>query len=437
MSAPLVIRRVEPLARERALAFVDAPGSALLEGWSDEPGWRTILPWPERIIEVPWREAATWRTSIDEIDRAAPQVDNLLPEAPFLGGWVGFLAYDAGALHEAARLYDEQPPEPPAWFALHRAGIVARPDGAHFLFAPAPEIDARAADLHRAVQLTERPVTGRFRESNVEDSLPGTTYTDAVETIRESIACGDVYQVNLTRRFLVRATGDARALYVAMTGDVPPRCSALIRGDRWTIVSASPEVFLRFDRSTGVAESRPIKGTIARRGDAAAEMDELLHSGKDDSEHLMIVDLVRNDLGRVAPPAAVSVPAYKTVRTLRHLHHLESTVRAAGLQQRSLGEILDSLFPAGSITGAPKRAAVHTIRRLEPVPRGVYTGAIGFRDERGRTELSVAIRTAVVTDAEVRYHAGGGIVWDSDPLAEDAETRAKSVAFLDYFRSGE
>ena len=109
-------------------------------------------------------------------------------------------------------------------------------------------------------------------------------------------------------------------------------------------------------------------------------------------------------------------------------------MHALGLRDRSLGEILEALFPAGSITGAPKRAAVQTIRRLEPVARGVYTGTIGFRDDRGRTELSVAIRTAVVTEDVVRYHAGGGIVWDSDPRAEDAECHAKSVAFLDYFR---
>ena len=189
-------------------------------------------------------------------------------------------------------------------------------------------------------------------------------------------------------------------------------------------------MLLRFDRNTGIAESRPIKGTV-RRGDATA-INALLASEKDASEHLMIVDVVRNDFGKIAPPGAVSVPAFRTVQTLEHVHHLESTVRATGLRDRSLTDVLAALAPAASITGAPKRAAVQMIRDTEPVPRGVYCGAIGFIDFRGHAELSVAIRTAVATEDEVRYHAGGGIVWDSDAAAEDDETRAKSMAFLRF-----
>jgi anthranilate/para-aminobenzoate synthase component I len=219
-------------------------------------------------------------------------------------------------------------------------------------------------------------------------------------------------------------------LYRALTAPRPPRSSAFLRGDGWTIASASPEVLLRFDRNRGVAESRPIKGTV-RRGKSGA-VAALLASEKDASEHLMIVDVVRNDFGKIAPPGAVSVPEFRTVRSLEHVHHLESTVRATGLQDCSLADVLAALSPAASITGAPKRAAVQMIRELEPVPRGVYCGSIGYLDFRGHSELSVAIRTAVATDDEVRYHAGGGIVWDSDAAAEDDETRAKSAAFLRF-----
>jgi anthranilate/para-aminobenzoate synthase component I len=217
-----------------------------------------------------------------------------------------------------------------------------------------------------------------------------------------------------------------------MTGSEPPRCSAFLRGEGWTIASASPEVFLRFDRELGVAESRPIKGTVRREGAEEAEVEALRSSAKDAAEHLMIVDVVRNDLGKVAPAGRVWVPAFRTVRTLAHVHHLESTVRAEGLGDVTLAEMLGALLPAASITGAPKRAAVGMIRQLEPVARGVYTGAIGFHDFRGRTELSVAIRTAIVTPDSARYHAGGGIVWESDPAAEDDESIAKSAAFLRY-----
>jgi para-aminobenzoate synthetase component 1 len=189
---------------------------------------------------------------------------------------------------------------------------------------------------------------------------------------------------------------------------------------------------LRFDRNTGVAESRPIKGTVRRHADDDAAISSLVSSEKDASEHLMIVDVVRNDFGKIAPPGAVSVPEFRTVQTLEHVHHLESTVRATGLEGRTLSEVLAALSPAASITGAPKRAAVKMIRDVEPVPRGVYCGSIGYIDFRGHAELSVAIRTAVATDRDVRYHAGGGIVWDSNAAAEDDETRAKSAAFLRF-----
>jgi para-aminobenzoate synthetase component I len=422
-------RPVSPIGREAALRLIDTAGAALFEGWSDDGSWILILPWPERILELSWPELASWPAVIETVESEPPVSGNTVG-APFAGGWIGFLSYEAGAASEGAPPRIDAPPEPPVWFSRHRSGIAVAPDLSTFLFAPPEEMEARERELtmmtNRAAVSSEAHVPNA-----IADSLDRGGYCRAVEMIRSSIAAGDVYQVNLTRRFRVETSVDARELYLAMTGDAPPQCSALIRGDGWTIVSASPEVFLRFDGR--VAESRPIKGTISRAGDDAAEIEALLSSEKDESEHLMIVDLVRNDFSRVARAGSVTVPAYKSVRSLRHVHHMESTVRADGLEHCSLQSLLAALFPAGSITGAPKRAAVETIRRLEPVPRGVYTGAIGFVSSGAITELSVAIRTAVVTADETRYHAGGGIVWDSDPESEDAESRAKSVAFLEFF----
>ena len=299
-----------------------------------------------------------------------------------------------------------------------------------WIFGPDDVIDRNEKHLH---DLFATPLGSQSPAPSLSftDSLPGSRYRERVSEIRQSIACGDVYQTNLTRCFET-GTLDAADLYHSMTSPDPPRCSAFIRGDEWTIASASPEVFLELDRKSGIAESRPIKGTTRRIGDDDADIARLLASEKDAAEHLMIVDLVRNDFGKIAPPGRVSVPAYRTVRTLAHVHHLESTVRAQGLHDVSLSDLMAALFPGGSITGAPKRAAVGMIRRLEPVPRGVYTGAIGFCDHRGRVALSVAIRTAIVTPRSARYHAGGGIVWESDPVSEDDESFAKSTAFLRY-----
>lgn len=404
------------------------PGAALLEGWSDEGAWQILLPWPEETRELAPEQTANWVEFIRALEAVEP-VDDRWPAAPFLGGWVGFLTYETAATTEDAAPRRELAPEPPAFFALHRAGVLIDPRGNASLFAPGERVDYYSALSGAAYAAVDRPVV----KSAIEDSLSGGAFSRAVEQIRQSIAAGDVYQVNLTRRFSAASGVSPEALYRALSSTPPPRSSAFIRGRDWTIVSASPELLLSHDRRSGVAESRPIKGTVRRHGNDEAEIAALLGSAKDASEHLMIVDLVRNDLGKVAPAGGVTVPHYRTVRTLAHVHHLESTVRAEGLRDVSTAEVLQAISPAGSITGAPKRSAVRIIGELEPVPRGVYCGSIGFIDTRGRTEMSVAIRTAVVTPDGVRYHAGGGIVWDSTPAAEHEECLAKSSAFLAFF----
>jgi len=434
MSPDIAIRPLSaslPASRARLASLIGHPGSALLEGWVDEGGaWQIVLPWPEEIREVRDAGPEAWKELLATIS-AGPAMEPGVTTAPFLGGWVGFVSYEPGAAHEAAPARADSVAEPSAWFSRHSAGLAIRV-GEAFVFAPENEI----RDRTREVETMLRSATGTETQhvaaagSPIDDSLGGGAYGEGVAAIRRMIRDGEVYQVNLTRRLTVRASLDPRAVYLALTKDGIPRCSALLSGDGWSIASASPEVFLRHDRIRGVAESRPIKGTIRRRGDDAAEIAALLGSAKDVAEHLMIVDLVRNDLGKVAPPGRVSVPHYLTVRTIPHLHHLETTVRAEELGDTSVARLFDALYPGGSITGAPKRAAVAAIRELEPCARGIYTGALGFIGVNGFSEFSVAIRTAVITAAETRYHAGGGIVWDSDAGAEDDESRAKSVGFL-------
>lgn len=414
-----------PPSRELLLRALAAPGAAAFEGWSDDRAWRVYLPWPEELRELPWDRARDWQQFVASLDNDPN--DEALPGSPFATGWIGFVAYEAGALVLDAPSRTATPAEPAAWFARHTSGIAVHGDEA-FLYAAADDIEARRDALRRLVDSPRG--SSRSAAAEIDDSMPHGEFALAVESIRDRIAAGDVYQINLTRAFTARVTVDAADLYVRMTGDAPPRCAAFLRGDGWAIASASPEVLLHYDRGAGTADSRPIKGTVRRDGDDAGEIAALSASAKDDSEHLMIVDLIRNDLGTVAPAGCVDVPEYKSIITLPYVYHLESTVRATGLAGRGVAEVLGALFPGGSITGAPKRAAVHAIRELEPVPRGVYTGAIGFIDDRGLAEFNVAIRTAVVTPEAVRYHAGGGIVWDSSPAAEDAESIAKAIPFL-------
>ena len=423
--ATVIVRLRDRPAIDLALRS-DRAGAAVLDGWSGGARWQFVLPWPEETRELAWPDASGWRNALREIENDVPYDESALP---FAGGWVGFVSYEAAACEEDAPPLTRYPPEPPFFFAKHRAGVAIAPDGTAHLFAPAGEVRRYEARLAAAPLQRRTP----YASGIVADSLGGGLHRQRVERIREAIRDGDVYQVNLTRAFSATMPCDPADLYRALTAPEPPRHSATIRGDGWSVVSASPETFLHIDRERGVAESRPIKGTVRREDNDDAEIAALLASTKDAAEHLMIVDVVRNDFGKIAPPGRVSVPTFRDVHTLAQVHHLESTVRADGLRGLAVADVMAALSPAASITGAPKRAAVRMIRELEPVPRGVYCGSIGIVSARSAT-FSVAIRTAIVAGDTVRYHAGGGIVWDSDPAAEDDECFAKAAAFLRYVR---
>jgi para-aminobenzoate synthetase component 1 len=248
-----------------------------------------------------------------------------------------------------------------------------------------------------------------------------------VERIRDYLAAGDVYQVNLARRLVAKIAmpGDALALYRALAAVAPAPYSALIEADGVTVVSGSPERFLAIvgDR----LETRPIKGTRPR---VAGGADELAASAKDAAEHLMIVDLERNDLGRIAQTGSVRVDDLGYVVELPALYHKVSRVSAQPRAGLGYAELFRATFPGGSITGAPKVRAMEIIDELEPARRGPYCGALGYFGPRGALELAIAIRIGVITNNELRVHVGGGIVADSDPAAELAETDVKAAGWI-------
>ena len=250
-----------------------------------------------------------------------------------------------------------------------------------------------------------------------------------VRAVREAIAAGDVYQVNLTRRLSAPlppptpgTSSDVAALGAALAVGNPAPFSAVVRlpAHGVHVASASPERFLA--RRGRLVRSSPIKGT-------APTADGL--TGKDRAENVMIVDLVRNDLGRVCEPGSVRVPALLSVEEHPGLVHLVSTVEGRLIEGAGWPELLEATFPPGSVTGAPKLAAVDHLRRLEPVARGVYCGAVGWVDaDRAAGELNVAIRTFWVDDDHLHLGTGGGITWDSDPADEWAETELKAHRLL-------
>ncbi|HWU89421.1 MAG TPA: anthranilate synthase component I family protein, partial [Kofleriaceae bacterium] len=255
----------------------------------------------------------------------------------------------------------------------------------------------------------------------------GDHHVARIERIRDYLAAGDVYQVNLARRLVSRiaAPGDALAVYAALAAVAPAPYGALLECDGVTVISGSPERFLGAvgDR----IETRPIKGTRPRTPGGA---EELAASAKDAAEHLMIVDLERNDLGRIAETGSVSVDDLGYVVELPALYHKVSRVSARPRAGVGYAELLRATFPGGSITGAPKLRAMQLIDELEPARRGPYCGALGYFGAGGGLELAIAIRIGVIAHRELRVHVGGGIVADSDPAAELAETEDKAAGWI-------
>ncbi len=254
-------------------------------------------------------------------------------------------------------------------------------------------------------------------------------FIHSVATIQKHIADGDIYQLNLTRQITALLTeGGPLDVYWAMRQNNPSPFGAYLDTGFHQILSMSPE--LLFNISNKMIETRPIKGTLKRTGFADVnEGRQLLESTKDTSELTMIVDLLRNDLGRVCLQGSVHVPQLKTVETYATLHHLVATIRGQLNPNISYIDILKAIFPGGSITGAPKYRAMELIGQIESIPRSVYTGAIGYFGLNGDSQFNIAIRTAIHDRGVIAYHTGCGIVADSNPEAEWEESMTKSHAF--------
>jgi para-aminobenzoate synthetase component 1 len=281
----------------------------------------------------------------------------------------------------------------------------------------------RRAPLPRPVAPWHGPHPGEWRSSLDRDA-----YERGVRAIRDHIERGEVYQANLCRILTAPVGHDADPLALAarLAAGNPAPYAGVIRVPGLSVVSASPELYL--SRDGDVVESRPIKGTGATAGDLL---------DKDYAENVMIVDLVRNDLGRVAAVGSVEVPSLCVVEAHPGLVHLVSTVRARLAPGVGWPELFAATFPPGSVTGAPKSSALRIINELEPVPRGPYCGAVGWVDaDRDRAALAVGIRTFWISGGEIRFGTGAGITWGSDPGREWLETELKAARLIALASTG-
>ncbi|SEB63983.1 aminodeoxychorismate synthase component I [Streptomyces melanosporofaciens] len=390
--------------------------------------------------EVLHEEFLSWL----ERDLRAARVE--LPALPFdyALGWTGYLGYELKAECGGERTHRCPEPDAAMIFA-DRAVVFDHETSATYLLALAEEgaerggeeparawlreTAARLAELAgqepRRTPLTDGP--GRLRLRHGRER-----YLEMIATCQELITAGETYEVCLTNMAEAEGPVDPWAAYQYLRRLSPAPFAALLRFGPLSVLSTSPERFLRVF-GDGTVESQPIKGTRPRGGSPAE--DELLRvdlatSEKDRSENLMIVDLVRNDLGRTAEVGSVRVPKIFDVETYATVHQLVSTVRATLRPSSSAVESVRAAFPGGSMTGAPKIRTMQIIDELEAGPRGVYSGAIGYFSLSGACDLSIVIRTLVVTPDRIRYGVGGAIVALSDPDEEFEETAVKATPLL-------
>jgi anthranilate/para-aminobenzoate synthase component I len=348
--------------------------------------------------------------------------------------WIGAIPYECARSLERpgwTRRPEERPRPHVALPIWHRYQAVVEVDSAAGIVRVvgdnAGRVEALARDIGGAGP--RRPEARPVRFVALPDDDPPRAHIERIRRAKELIRAGDLYQVNLARRLRFEVEGSSLDLYLAMAKQAPARFGAYLDLGGTVVCACSPELFLRLDRS-GIVRTVPIKGTRPRGGDAALDRQlarELDESPKEQAELTMILDVERNDLGRVAIPGSVRLVSGPTVDSHRSVHHRAAVVGAELRSDKSALDLVTAMFPSGSVTGAPKVRAMEVIAVLEPVRRGLYTGAFGAVAFDGSLTLAMAIRVLTIQNREGHYFAGGGIVADSDPEAELLETRWKGA----------
>jgi len=373
-----------------------------------------------------------------------------VPELPrFTGGAVGYLGYDTAAWFEPITLQQDGQPDPAlrddAGFMIfdtilafdhvqHRILIISNaritPDDdleALYRFA-CTKIDFLERELRRDLS-HPHPTPGN--SIDVTSNVSQERFIEMVKTAKEYIAAGDIYQVVLSQRFEAEITADPFTVYRALRHVNPSPYMYFLRMGKVSIVGSSPEMLVRVEG--GMAQTHPIAGTRPRgRSDEedARLAEELKRNEKERSEHVMLVDLGRNDLGRVSQFGTVRVPQFMGLEKYSHVMHLVSIVEGKLADDQDRLDALVACFPAGTVSGAPKVRAMEIIAELEPDRRGIYAGAVGYLDFAGNLDFCITIRTLVIAGQRAMVQAGAGIVADSNPQAEYQETRDKARALF-------
>lgn len=354
--------------------------------------------------------------------------------SPFRGGWALLLGYELAQQVEPVLRLPHTAGRLPVACALRCPAAVLRDRASGECIAIAETdagdwLDRIAADVARSAELQPLP---DWQAPAVIEEDASQRYVDGVRRVLDYLVAGDVFQVNLSRGWTACFDEplEPAALFQRLRGNNPAPFAGIFAGSGWSVVSASPERLVSVHGDT--VETRPIAGTRPRfDGDDDGErIRELVGHPKERAEHVMLIDLERNDLGRVCAPGSVVVDELMTVESYAHVHHIVSNVRGTLLPDATPGRVIAAVFPGGTITGCPKVRCMQIVADLEGVGRGAYTGAMGWLNRDGDMDLNILIRSGEVEGRELRFRTGAGIVIDSDPQRELDETRAKARGML-------
>ncbi len=380
------------------------------------------------------KEKASWE-AISFIDQTVEELSNRIPyyEDPFIGGFTGYISYEYKNLiepHLPQNAKDDLMLSDMLFIFPSKILVFDKKTRKMSFYKWDNTFSVKKLDPSEIEK--KEIIFKKYHFGPISSNFSRDSYIEAVEKVRSYIRQGDVYQVNLSQRFFAKFEGDALTLFFHLFSLRPAPFYAYINAGDHYIVSTSMERFLWSDGE--IIETRPIKGTRPRGKTKEEDLrykNDLFQNPKDDAELSMIVDLLRNDIGKICVPGTVKVREHKRIETYSYVHHLVSIIEGSIIEEKkNLSSIIRATFPGGSITGCPKIRAMEIIDELEPNVRHVYTGSIGYFGIHKRLDLSIAIRTLIIKDGVSYYGAGGGIVYDSDPVAEYEETLSKAEVFF-------
>ena len=400
---------------------------------SGDSGWDVLFAFPQDVSRITPAEGLSGLQSHPAMRLhpvLSPQSGH---DLPFTGGWLCAFAYELGGLFEPSAGMADDPDFPLAWLARIPAAILYERDSGRCVLVAEPGQSALIGSMARDLAQTPPAIPILPPPVALHEDDPA-AFLSGVERIQDYIRAGDVFQVNLSRGWQAEfaAAVAPASLLAQLIQKNPAPFSALLQMDDWAIVSSSPERLVRLHRD-GLLETRPIAGTHPRSEDAeedAALRARLQAQPKERAEHVMLVDLERNDLGRVCKPGSVKVAALMEIASYRHVHHIESTVCGRLRQDMSVFDALRAVFPGGTITGCPKVRTMQIIHELERTPRRSYTGSVGYINRDGSFDFNILIRSFLLRGQTASFRAGAGIVADSVAARELAETRAKARGLL-------